>query len=1203
MRLLLNVKLIIVSGLLLCIPPHAAATNSIAQVPLLLDGNIPGNLLMALSVEFPTAISASNLGNYNNRTNYPGYFDFRKCYAYQGNTTTNPESEISRNLAINDFYFYPTRVMNSSRSCSGDEWSGNYLNWAATQTIDPFRQALTGGLRHIDTPTKTVLGKATRAGRTTNLFDSRKIDGNTAALVSPYSAAITSQFASDHVIQFQRSLVRTAYYAVRVQACVNGLLEDNCVSYSQSYKPEGLLQRYANDIRYSVFSYLNIDGNNIDGGVLRSAQDYIGQYRREVGVPGNSDNPKVEWDLTTGVIFQNPHNDPIGNSGTLNYINKFGELSNQHKSNDPVSELYYAVIRYLRGLKNFDDYTNQANTDLKKDYFPVITQWKDPLLYSCQKNAILGIGDIYTHEDRDLPVKDDRFMDMNAYTQKIFDLEGINARANRVFSGRGNSAYIAGMAYWANINDMRPDLPGKQTAQTYWVDVREGQYLAPKSTNQYWLTAKYGGFKVPENYQFGARLPTESWYTTGEILETGEPRPDNFFVASDAENLTLSLERAFAKIIAEAESTLSLAAASSTRLDTETALFQAIINPRTWSGDIVAYGFDEQNRPEEKPAWSAADKLDASNYKNRQIFTIKPSTANNANLATQGIKFDWDSLSAEQRQAFRFINEKTETEAQLRVSYLRGDRSQETNKNMRQRDSLLGDIANSDPQFVYQQHYGFNRLNWKSGEVGTKYNEFRASNEYKNRIPLILVGANDGMLHAFNASFKTQQSGQELFAYVPNNIIPNLKYLTEHDYHHRYYVDSTVRVADVWLDNKWATLAVGGQGAGGNSIFALDITNITNTTSFNSSKVLWEFSHPDMGYSLGQPALVALPNKEFGVIFTSGHTDDETANGYVWILNAKTGQEIKKITLPKAGGLGAPLASDLTNNLEADRIYVGDTLGKVWRIDLTGSSPNNWGIPSALNNGPLFLAKQADGTAQSITAPLISAFNKEGEHMVIFGTGSFFREGDNEQTTTIDSLYAIIDRNQLINGRSKLLQQHIIKEDKVKDVDVRAFSNYTMNKDHQGWLIDLAWYPAQGGPGRKGERVLSQADLSSGRVLFTSMTPNPNPCTPGGTSYIMALDLFTGSRLDYSYFDINQDGFLNGNDYTIINGEKVPWSGISKEEDGVIKGVSHLKGGADNETRVICFIGSGGNGVQCSQVAGSQKTGRQSWREVTVENK
>lgn len=1203
-------------------PAHA----TVAQTPLLLGGgNVPGNLALVPSVEFPTVISVANISNtYTHTATYTGYFDSEKCYTYTREQITHVYFGTITG-ANGGGYFTPTRW---SRTCNGaQEWSGNYLNWATTQTIDPFRMALTGGYRAIDTTTKTILEKATRAGRT-NYFPNRSVsDSAIIPNIAPYTtgtlnSSVTSwnTNASQAVQDYQKNKTlrivngsNTAYYSVRVEVCKSqALLESNCVRYGNVWKPEGLIQRYANEIRYSAFSYLNIDGNSRNGGVLRAQQKYVGPEMRTPGSPNASTNPNAEWSATTGILTTNPHSDATGNSGVINYINKFGELTNVHKSNDPASELYYTALRYFKHQGNIAAYSNITD-EAQKDKFPVITDWSDPIQYACQKNVILGIGDVNTHEDRNLPHTDDT-LDVNAYTQKVFDLEGINKSANSEFTGRGNSAYIAGLAYYANTTDIRSSISGKQTVSTYWVDVREDRLLRGKADNQYWLAAKYGGFKVPTN--FGSALSRASaldeswWYTTNDTLALGtdgnggtEKRPDNFFVASDATNMVEGLRKAFAQISNEVQSTTASLATNSTRLETDTAVFQSRLDSRHWSGDLLARRVNSNGSVESDTAWSAAQRVDGvSDLNGRKIFTITPNTTPGTSgeiIATNGRNFTWTGITSSQQALLTRATDTGNVSGANRLAYLRGDRSYEITtedrtKPFRQRGSRLGDIVNSDPQFIHKQDFGYSRLSWgTNGSVGAAYTSFRATSAYQNRTPMVIVGANDGMLHGFDARVSTTSSnngGQELFAYVPNSVFSNLINLTDPAYTHRYYVDGTPRVSDVYINSAWKTMVVGSTGAGGKSIFALDITD---PSSMDNSSVMWEFSHPDMGYTMGQPALVALPNEKFGVIVSSGYHDTAREDGKLWILDAADGSIIRQITLPTTGNLGSPLASDTNYDQVADRIYVGDTLGNLWRIDLTGSTPSSWEAPSGLENNPLFIAKDGSNNRQAITAPLSSAFNDKNEHMVLFGTGSYYRSSDNEipESPQVESFYGIIDRGEEIDGRSSLLKQAVIKEDTVNGNLVRAITNNTLTTEN-GWYIDLGWLEGTGATGARGERVIAKATLRTDRVIFTTMTPSSDPCAFGGSSFIMAMNLSSGSRLNYVYFDSSGDGKLDERDTaTIGDDENVPWSGISDTDDGVVKGVTPLY-------KWLCFAGSSGATPQCIPVAGSQRFGRHSWREV-----
>jgi len=778
------------------------ATADVAQTPLLLgSSNVPGNLALVPSVEWPTLLSIANTGDYSSTKIYLGYFDSAKCYTYD---------------KANE-WFEPSGYA-TARKCGGDkQWSGNFLNWAGTPTIDPFRSALTGGYRYRDDVGLTVLEKARHTGqstagdRTSNAnVPQSEIAGATPAnsdwtnfylrlsglgvdmLFSQWNdklgdsdAAKAEQVAYDpglsrpwdggrllksYTPQGSNTLKTVYRLKMRVKVCVPTMLEANCKKYSDAnYKPEGLLQQYSESIRYSVFGYLNDENQLRDGGVLRAGQKYIGPLKRERGVAGQTDNARNEWSTVTGILVTNPNpadatatqaafGRTVSNSGVINYINKFGQLTNNnHKSNDPVSELYYSAFRYFRGLGDISEYSTptpnhnkaagNATKDKWLDGFPVLINWDDPIQYACQKNVILGIGDTRTHADRNLPgatksdkepntpqeISNDPF-DVAKATSVIGALEKIDIKAySSDMFGRdcctNNSAYIAGMAYHANTQDLREDIPGDQLITTHWVDVRENQFLENRINNQYWLAAKYGGFKVPSDLDYGvpyARtdvLPN-NWWTDGDLTEKNELRPRNFYVASDATKMVESLKTAFANIAAEVRSTTAALSTNSTKLETDTVVFQSMLDSSDWSGDLLAKAVASDGSVSETPTWKAADKLDAltnAEMSDRSIFTSLPPTADTTSgalISTTGRTFSWDQLSSAQQDALRTTvggTLTTEEVGQNRLAFIRGVRSLERtdaapNNPFRQRGSRLGDIANSDPQYIHKQNFGYSQL-------------------------------------------------------------------------------------------------------------------------------------------------------------------------------------------------------------------------------------------------------------------------------------------------------------------------------------------------------------------------------------------------------------------------------------------------------------------------------------------------------------
>jgi type IV pilus assembly protein PilY1 len=319
-----------------------------------------------------------------------------------------------------------------------------------------------------------------------------------------------------------------------------------------NWKPEGLMQKYASRMRYGVFGYLNNDGNDgahaPTGAPLRAPQKFIGPLM--LTTAGNwVANPNAEWNSTTGIMATNPDSSiitasnvsstaavpAVTNSGAMNYLTKFGSMTTaQHQSHDPVSEMYWGAIRYLRNQGNLAAYSNLPTvlggqrhlpdgvTTVNAQYvaadgFPVFSDWgADPMQYYCQNQAILGIGDVYTWRDKYVPgASSSEFepgtlaaeagsgFDANLWLQRISQLEFNNTTSlatpfQGTAGGRSNSAYIAAAAYWAHTMDIRPEAgkPGKQTVSTYWVDVRENRRVEARRGNQHWLAAKYAGFLV-----------------------------------------------------------------------------------------------------------------------------------------------------------------------------------------------------------------------------------------------------------------------------------------------------------------------------------------------------------------------------------------------------------------------------------------------------------------------------------------------------------------------------------------------------------------------------------------------------------------------------------------------------------------------------------------------------------------------------------
>ena len=134
-----------------------------------------------------------------------------------------------------------------------------------------------------------------------------------------------------------------------------------------------------------------------------------------------------------------------------------------------------------------------------------------------------------------------------------------------------------------------------------------------------------------------------------------------------------------------------------------------------------------------------------------------------------------------------------------RLEYLRGSAEHEsTGNNYRSRTVKLGDVVNSSPVFMADPPF-----NYPDGLESQAYSTFASNNA--SRTPMVYIGANDGMVHGFNAD-----TGEELIAYVPNKVFPDLTRLTTPNYSHRFFVDGSPTVGDAFWGSTWRPVLAGG---------------------------------------------------------------------------------------------------------------------------------------------------------------------------------------------------------------------------------------------------------------------------------------------------------------------------------------------------------------------------------------------------------
>ena len=493
------------------------------------------------------------------------------------------------------------------------------------------------------------------------------------------------------------------------------------------------------------------------------------------------------------------------------------------------------------------------------------------------------------------------------------------------------------------------------------------------------------------------------------------------------------------------------------RINSGASAYQVWHENITWSGDLREWLIDASG--EKSPGnWSARQRYNelemlsppsSPYWRQRKIITLDGNGAQ--------IPFQWELLTPAQQSAITSnpLDAASPYNGEEIVRFIRGERSRELpDGNQRFRSHALGDMLHSAPIHVGPPG--------DSSISDATYTLFKNANRDRNEH--IYVGANDGMLHVFDAD-----DGTLVYSYIPSMLIPKLNRLAQPGYTHSYYVDGGLSTRDVKVGKSWRSLLAGGLGAGGKALFLLDISS----AELSSRTVVWELSHhDDIGYIHGAPLISSLPSgAASGPVVISG-------NGYLSLnkqakLLLITLDNPPEITTIPAGsdnrGLSAPAVA-----ASAGIAYAGDLNGNLWKFDLASQ---------AAPQTPLFSA----GGAFPITTRPQVARHPDGGHMVYFSTGSLLSAADDADTTP-QKVFAIHDKTparpatESIRVRESDLKKSVLNEVTINDVDGHVVSvriAETTGEGASGWV---ATFPV----GHAGERVVGQSVLHSGRLQFVS---------------------------------------------------------------------------------------------------------------------
>ncbi len=614
-----------------------------------------------------------------------------------------------------------------------------------------------------------------------------------------------------------------------------------------------------------------------------------------------------------------------------------------------------------------------------------------------------------------------------------------------------------------------------------------------------------------------------------------------YFTATNETQLSSSLQNAIDDIVASISNAGGIATQSELSSVGNKA-YQPVFNPSGWSGELRCFKINSDGSVGAACTPNAKGVIASPTTLSRKVYSAKVVSSTTTPFVFSESSTDMGNMTTMQKS---LLGADT-TAQQNTIKFIRGV---EGIPGFRSRFNaaagatvLMGDIVDGQPIVVSKPSGQTPDLDYAA------YISANASRE------IVMIGANDGMLHAFNGADMT-----ELMGYIPSAVYPRLQPLTASDYGqsagtpHTYHVNGVLRQQDIKVGSTWKTIVVGGLGQGGQGFFAVDATS---SSKFNApaTAIKWEWTDTNdasMGYSFAAPVIYNVRTSSNtvtpAVILSNGYESnwDDVATGgqkatakdsALYIVNADTGALIKKITLPTAStGLSSPAGVDVGQDGILDYVYAGDVNGKLWRFDLTDNNPNNFKVLTT----PIYDA----GPGHPITMrPAVMLVNKaNGDslgNMILFGTGQLLTNSDRLDTTS-QSLFGVLDK--MDDSPTTVLQSDLVQQ----TFDTAAYTNLdntklagTYRKISNNALdltsstnSKLGWYI---GLPDASERLVTSPLVFEDKVLFgTGVTDTLEKCLPGGKGWVIGLNPLTGSVTrkgnktsgkEYSFVDIKLDG-------------------------------------------------------------------------------
>ncbi|MBL0075068.1 MAG: hypothetical protein IPP41_03680 [Rhodocyclaceae bacterium] len=830
----------------------------------------------------------------------------------------------------------------------------------------------------------------------------------------------------------------------------------------------------------------------------------------------------------------------------------------------------------------------------------------DPIEYSCQQNYMMLVTDGYWNEPESTNIKGVSNVD-------IGNQDNVLAGAARPFydgaqaaiacpavsdmtkrSAASSCRTLADITWYFYSTDLRTVAFGNDTNGSTSVEKNNVLTTADDKNQAQHMNFFAMGLGIEGKLAFTSDYQTavigdfadiaagtKNWPAVANLDPTGVDDlwhatvngHGKYFSARNVPNVVAGLREALNKIGARVGSAAAAATSNLEPVAGDNFAYVASYATVDWTGDLQSRSIDVVTGDVSSSTacttigsgcqWSAQAKLDQLTWSVRRLF-VKPTSGVSGDALR---RLTFPNLSVAERALFNpssltqyaalSVSNPFQITASNLVDFLRGNRGLEQDGDVshaqiwRRRSHVFGDIVNTQPVYMKPP---------SSLYEDAGYAAFKSSGTAATRRPVVFVSSQDGYLHAINAytaaqtvSASSVAPGEEMWAFMPTQVMAGAKTLADVNYVHRYFADGQITIADVdFGGGDWHTILVGGQGAGGTTYYALDVTDPTDP------KYLWEFSHPNLGYTFSNTTVSKLPNGEWSVFFTSGYNNTGgggDGGGYLFALNPQTGAIKAGFPMATGSGTGASPSNlgklavwvdDPAPDNTSQFVYAGDLKGDLWRFDLDPSASGHSGTAVF----KLAHLENASNVIQPITTKPELTTVLNGDRVVFVGTGKYLETPD-LLDTMLHGFYAIKDTlgadnlgggvEQTWNPQddvsavpavgSLFLPRKLIDKDtsnaplttvtsgvtrNIRKVCAGSGSSVTAALPHvcdgedtrlMDWGIYAGWYVTFP---ESGERMNVDPKLVLGTLVFATNVPAASSCTVGGSAWVNFLDYSTG---------------------------------------------------------------------------------------------